>query len=298
MGERLDDLARSFRLELRGTNRSERAATLYGMSVRFFGEWLVSQGRPATLEELTRSAIRAWLASLVESGKAPGTVRTRFKGLSRFCSYLVAEGDLTENPMSGLEVPAVVDKPVPILTDDELTKIIKACVGTRWYERRDEAVVRFLLNTGVRVAELVGMSTSDLDLDAEMAIVTGKGGKKRPVYFDARTSRALDRWLRERRKHRWAHLDNLFLGERGALTTDGVRELVRYRGDKAGISGLHPHRFRHTWAHDYLLAGGQERDLKRLAGWTSDSMLERYGSSAADLRAREGARRLKRGNRV
>lgn len=61
---------------------------------------------------------------------------------------------------------------------------------------------------------------------------------------------------------------------------------------------IHPHRFRHTNAHDFLLAGGQERDLKRLMGWRSDTMLERYGASAADHRAREAARRLKRGDRV
>lgn len=283
---------------MRAENRAERTATLYGMSVRFFGEWLARQGRAATLDELTRASIREWLASLVESGKAPGTVRTRYKGLHRFCTWLVAEDEITTHPMVGLEVPAVPDKPVPVLSDVELSAVLRACSGTRWYDRRDEAVIRLLLDTGVRVAELVGLNLADVDLDNEMAMVTGKGRKTRPVYFAARTARALDRWQRERRRHRWAHLDVLFLGERGALTTDGVREIVRVRGDKAGVPGLHPHRFRHTFAHDYLISGGQERDLKRLAGWSSDSMLERYGSSAADLRAREGARRLRRGDRV
>jgi len=61
---------------------------------------------------------------------------------------------------------------------------------------------------------------------------------------------------------------------------------------------IHPHRFRHTNAHDFLLAGGQERDLKRLMGWRSDTMLERYGASAADHRAREAAKRLRRGDRI
>ncbi len=115
------------------------------------------------------------------------------------------------------------------------------------------------------------------------------------MYFSARTARALDRWLRERRRHRWAHLDAFFLGERGRLTPDGVRDIVKIRGGPAGVEGVHPHRFRHSFAHDFLLSGGGERDLKRLAGWTSDAMLERYGSAAADLRAREAAKRLRRG---
>ena len=78
-----------------------------------------------------------------------------------------------------------------------------------------------------------------------------------------------------------------------------MRELLKVRGAAAGIKDrLHPHRFRHTFAHDFLISGGQERDLKRLAGWTSDVMLERYGASAADVRAKEAANRLRRGDRV
>jgi integrase len=82
------------------------------------------------------------------------------------------------------------------------------------------------------------------------------------------------------------------------MSTDGVRERLKVRGAMAGITDLHPHRFRHTFAHDYLMAGGQERDLKRLAGWTSDVMLERYGASAADARAKAAAQRMRRGDRV
>jgi Phage integrase family len=76
--------------------------------------------------------------------------------------------------------------------------------------------------------------------------------------------------------------------QRGALPADGARDRVRIRGAMAGIDALHPHRFRHTFAHDFLMSGGQGRDLKRLAGWTSDVMLERYGASAADARAKAG----------
>ena len=61
---------------------------------------------------------------------------------------------------------------------------------------------------------------------------------------------------------------------------------------------MHPHRFRHTAAHDFLLAGGQERDLMRLLGWRSEAMLSRYGASAADHRAMQAAKRLKGGDRV
>jgi integrase len=70
------------------------------------------------------------------------------------------------------------------------------------------------------------------------------------------------------------------------------------RAAAAGVNGVHTHRFRHTWADDWLSAGGGEQDLKRLAGWRSDPMLARYGASRADACAREAHRRLARGDRV
>jgi integrase len=189
-------------------------------------------------------------------------------------------------------------KPVPVISDDELTALLKACAGTEFADRRDEALIRLLLDCGVRISEACGLRVDDLDLDQGAAIVLGKGRKRRAIYFSARTARALDRYLRMRARHRWAHLDALFLTQRGALSSDGARDRVKYRGDLAGIEDLHPHRFRHTFAHDFLMNGGQERDLKRLAGWTSDVMLERYGASAADARAKAAAQRLRRGDRV
>lgn len=298
MPDHLADLAASFRRDLRAEGRAERTATLYGISVKMFCDWLSARGRPATLGELTRPAIREWLAELAETRQA-ATVRTRFKGLHRFCGWLVAEGELAEHPMASMVAPTPAEKPVPVLDDAELAALLKACAGKGFEERRDEAMLRVLLDCGLRVSELCGLTVADVDLDREMALVTGKGSKVRPVYFGARTIRALDRYLRERRRHRWAHLDALWLTQRGALSTDGARERVRVRAEAAGLTDrVHPHRFRHSWAHDFLLAGGQERDLMRLAGWSSDAMLSRYGSAGADLRAREAARKLARGDRL
>ena len=165
-----------------------------------------------------------------------------------------------------MEVPKVFDEPVPTITDEDLAKIIKACAGRGFEGRRDEAIVRFLLDTGCRVSELCGITLDDLDLDRETALVLGKGSKRRSVYFGAKTARSLDRYLRERRTHKEAHSPALFLSQRGPYSADGVRDLLRRLGTTAGVDGLHPHRFRHTFAHDFLLAGGQGPDLKRLAG--------------------------------
>jgi site-specific recombinase XerD len=267
------------------------------MSVKFFSRWLEDQGRVAALDEFTRPAIREWLAQLSEQHE-PGTVRTRYRGLRRFAGWLVDEDELDDNPMRTLAPPMSAMKPVPVLSDDQLAALLKTCNGKTFNDRRDEALLRVLLDCGVRVSEACGLTVDGIDLDGGMALVKGKGGKIRPVYFSARTARALDRYLRIRGQHRWAHLDVLLLTQRGAMSPDGARERVRLRGLMASIPDLHPHVFRHTFAHDFLVNGGQERDLKRLAGWTSDEMLSRYGASAADARAKAAAQRMKRGDRV
>lgn len=297
MPARLADLGKSFARALQADQKAPRTVVLYGMSVKMFAAWLESQGRPATVEEMTRAAIREWLATLAET-LSPATVRTRYRGLHRFVGWALAEEEITTNPMVGISPPVPRSKPVPLLSDEQLGALLRTCRGRTMIDRRDEAIIRVLLDTGVRVSELCGLSVAAVDLDNRMAMVTGKGRKVRPVYFGARTTAALDRYVRLRASHRWAHVEALFLSQRGPLSPDGVREIVRARGQAAGIEGLHPHRFRHTFAHDYLISGGEGQDLKRLAGWSSDVMLERYGSSGADLRAKAAAQRMRRGDRV
>lgn len=300
MVESLESLRASFNRSLRVEGKADRTLVLYGQSITYFSRWLTQQDLAADLSNLTRDNVLRWLDHLRQQNQTTGTIRTRWRGLRRFTNWLVAEDIIRTDPLAGITVDKPEPPPVPILTDEELTELIAACKGKHFNDRRDEAVVRLLIDCGLRVSELTGINTDDLDLDGESVQVTGKGSRVRSAYFGAKTGQALDRYLRERAKHRHASSAALFLGERGRFTPDGVRERLKIRADMAGLDPklVHPHRFRHTNAHDFLLAGGQERDLKRLMGWRSDTMLERYGASAADHRAREAARRLKRGDRI
>ena len=163
MAIRLQYLLASFRSHLRAAAKAPRTIKLYSQSVRYFSRWLADRGRPATLEELTRHAISAWLAELAETCE-PSTVGTRLRGMRRFCRWLVTEGELEKAPTDGIEIPSPPDKPVPILTDGEITALLKACAVGRgrpgvfdravFLGRRDETVRQALRRSGVASADL------------------------------------------------------------------------------------------------------------------------------------------------
>jgi site-specific recombinase XerC len=298
--ESLLDLADSFDLFLHVEGKAERTRVLYRQSIDYLSRWLATQGQPPDLSALTRDNVLGWLSDLRHRGLTDGTIRTRWRGLVRFTRWLLAEGIIKADPLAGI----TVDKPelpsVPVLSDEELSALLDACRGRTFNDLRDAAMLRLLIDCGLRAGELTGIDLKHLDLDAGTVQVTGKGSRVRAAYFGSKTALALDRYLRTRRAHRYADDPALLLGERGRLTGDGVRDRVKVRAAMAGLdpATVHPHRFRHTHAHDFLLAGGQERDLMRLMGWRSEAMLSRYGASAADHRAKEAARRLRRGDRV
>lgn len=303
----LADLAGSFRRELRGARKADRTVTLYDQSIRFFCAWLEAEGLPATLEQFTRANVRAWKEHLADSGNVGNTIGTRLRGLRRFGRWLVVEGELERSPTDGIELPDRPDDGPPVLREDEIAKLLKACQVPRgkvgvydrviFEGRRDEAILRLLLDCGPRVSELANLELEDVDLDIERIWVVGKGNRRRDITFgDVATAPAVDRYLRVRRNHPYANRTNrLLLTQRGPISADGIRWRIEQLGLAAGIQHLHPHQFRHTRAHNWLDQGGSERGLKAQMGWRSDAMLSVYARSTQIERSHNEARRLARG---
>jgi integrase/recombinase XerD len=283
----------SWQLALRAERKSPQTIKAYATGVEQYLTWCDTNDAQATLD-------RRQLARFVDdvlSRAQPATARVRQLAVRRFSAWLVEEGELDTDPLLGVKAPKLDTKVVEPLTEAQLKAMLKACAGSDLRDRRDEAMLRLMVETGARAGEVAALGLVDVDLMAGTAVVRrGKGGKGRVIPFGPQTGRAIDRYIRLRRAHRLAASPALWLGDRGKpFNYDGLHKSLGYRASLAGVDGFHPHRLRHTAAHRWLAAGGSEGGLMAVAGWTRPDMLMRYTKAQASARAADEARTLNLG---
>src|SRR5262249_34581785 len=154
--------------------------------------------------------------------------------------------------------PRVPDVPALVLNREQLEALLRTCTGRDFTSRRDNAIIRLFVDNGMRRGELANLRLDDLDFDQDVPYVIGKGRRPRACPFGAKTAQALDRYLRERNRHQSRDLTWLWLGKKGRLSDSGVLQMIRRRGEEAGLGQIHPHQLRHSFAHAWLASGGNE----------------------------------------
>jgi integrase/recombinase XerC len=233
----------------------------------------------------SRHEIEGFLTELFERCK-PSTVWTYWRHLKGFYKFLEIEGDLEVNPMANIPRPIVPQTEVQVLNRDEVNQLLSNCQGRSREEKRDYAILSIMLDSGIRLSEVVGLTIEDIGQDGTLRVY-GKGRKWRTVALGVQSSTALNRWLRLRGNAPGA----IWLGRKGPLTIYGIRRMVKHRGMQIGIA-LHPHMLRHTFVDNWLRNGGAEVDLAKLCGWTSTRMAEQYARHHANERAVSAHKRI------
>lgn len=288
----LSDLLDSWLLSLRAERKSPETVKSYGDGVRRF---LAYCERTTATPVLDKATVNAFVADLLDTGAEAATARARHLAIRRFSAWLAEEGEIPLDLLLGSKPPKLDRKVIPSLTDDQVVALVKACKGTDLRDRRDEAIVRLMVETGMRAGECVDLDVADVNLIGQQVTVRrGKGGKARTVPISAQTAKAIDRYIRARRSHLLASTPALWLGDRGkGFNYDGLHKSLKWRGEVlAGLPKFHPHMLRHTAASRWLAAGGSEGGLMAVAGWSTRDMIDRYSADTAATRAADEARRL------
>jgi integrase/recombinase XerC len=308
----LDLVRQAFVRHLRAENKSPKTVRSYEQTARLFTDWLRARPfdgaapRVENLDEVRRSHVETWFGELFASDHKPSTVLTRYAGLQAFAKWASDPDEkiILSSFMAGVGRPQVPEAEPPVMSDSDIKALLATCKGTDFVARRDTAIIRLLIDSGIRVAECASLNTDDsVDLDDDVVRVVRKGRRGTraiPVPFGARTGQALARYERLRAKHPYARLDAYWLGVtgRGPMTEDGIRQMLARRAAAAGLERVHPHLLRHTSVDAWLSAGGGEGDAMRIFGWRSRQMLDRYAAGRQQDRAIEAHRRLSPGDRI
>lgn len=285
----------SWILQLRSERKTPATLKTYAKGVHVFIAWCESQGHEPAL---TRERYNGFTVHGLDSGLAPSTIKTRQQAIRQFSAWLAEEREIPEDLLANVKPVKVDTLALEPLTESEIKALIKSCDHKDLESRRDEAIIRLMVETGIRSSECIDLATHDLNLIEGLAhIRKGKGGKGRVVPFGAQTARALDRYRRLRSQHRLADTDSFWLGGKNrGFAYNAFYKALTSRGQMAGIERFHPHLLRHTAAHRWLAAGGSEGGLMAVAGWARPEMLQRYTKARASDRAAAEARNLNLGD--
>lgn len=291
--------ADSWRLHLRAERKSPLTIRLYMGTLADLARFLRSRGMPTDPSAISGEHLREYLTDQLDRGLSAKTVHSRHGFLSVFFRWLVDEGEITASPMARIKAPRVDETAPPMVTDDQFAALVKTCTGRDTDDKRDLAILRLLEATGLRRAECASVQIDDLNLTEMTVTVMGKGRRVRTVPFTPETAVAIDRYLRERAKKRYARSGALFLARTGPMSPNAIGDVVYRRARLAGLVNsqgqelVSPHMFRHRFADRWKREGGTEDSLMALGGWRSRDIMQRYGRANAAGRAIEEYRRLR-----
>lgn len=257
-----------------GTERgaSEHTIRSYGKDLETFFEHVRSQ--PGTVD---MADIRGYVAAQINSGLNKSTVGRRLACVRSFFKFLHREGLIKSNPARLVSAPKM-PKPLPkFLTVDDVFSLIEKPEGIGYSPARDRAILELLYSSGLRVSELSGLNTDDLNIREGLVKAKGKGKKERLVPMGRKAIDAMKAYLIERvllKKKDKA----LFLNRSGTRLTDrGVRRIVVKYARAILLDGrIGPHTLRHTFATHLLQGGADLRVIQELLGHSSLSTTQKY----------------------
>jgi len=261
----LTDAYTDFILSRQAMNCTPATMDFYKYTAGVFLSWVELQG-VTDPSDVTARHVRQYLAQLASEGKADTTMHDHARAIRTLLRFWHSEGYIPQ--LVTFDMPKLSRKRLPVLTADELRVIVKAC------NVRDKAIVLFMVDSGLRRAEVIALNWGDVDMQSGLVKVKrGKGRKDRSAVIGATTRRALLAYRRT-----VSNADNMPLfqtREGNRFASDGFIQIFNRIKKKTGIH-VSPHVLRRTFAILSLRAGMRPLHLQALGGWADLKMVEHY----------------------
>lgn len=281
----LKQAAQGFMLHIESRRLKPGTLADYANTLRKFQD-VVPGDTP--LDEITRDQLRRFLSAF--PALSAKTILNYHTGLSAFWTWAVDEELAREHIPRQVQPPKPDQREIIPFTHEQIQSMLYACDFTGAYKRagnsirtrnrrttalRDRAIIFLLFDTGLRASELCGIKINEIDLTDCTVPVWGKGGKQRVISFSSKTAKAIWQYLKTRPDHRPA--EPLFITiQDNPLDRSQLRKVISTIGKRAGVEEAHPHRFRHTFAIEFLRNGGNIFALQKMLGHSTLDMVKRY----------------------
>lgn len=277
-------IVQGYLLHAESRRMSQNTIKLYAMIYRKFTAHV---GEKTIFKSITVEDVEAFLSA--QTTVSDATLAKYHITLSSLFTWAVKQGFAEENLLKRITCARPEKREIVPITLDEIRALLAACDKTAEYTRagkaacantrptalRDRAIIMLLVDTGLRATELCDIKIHEVDLKNRQLVTLGKGDKERLIPFDARTAQALWRYIATRPEARAD--DPLFVtGQDNALDRKLLRKLLLRIGQRADVKDVHPHRFRHTFAINYLRNKGDIYTLQRILGHSTLEMVKRY----------------------
>ncbi len=285
----LGNLIQGFKFCCQTEGKSPKTIEWYTTFLYRFLAFLEFNSYPTDAAQMNKEIIRAFILYLQEEAKTPrskkplssATVQGYVRTLRVFFSWAVREEYLAESPTAKIPVPKATQKVINTFTHEQIGKLAQACYRSNDNSYRNLTILLLLLDTGIRVSELVNINHEDVNLaEGWIKIKIGKGGKERIVPVGSVVQKSLWKYINHYRPQPLTQkVTRLFLSDDGLpLTRSGIQQMLRRCGKRAGISGVRcsPHTFRHTFAKSYLINGGDIFSLQKILGHSSLASVRTY----------------------
>lgn len=295
----LTDSVQGFIFSCQTEGKSPKTIEWYECFLHRFEKFHKDNNYPDDINDIGRNHIKAFIAYLQTVAKTPHkqqplaatTIQGYVRTLKAFFSWALRDEIIGANPMAKIPLPKAAAKLINTLTKEQIENLITVCRNSNGIGYRNLTMILLMLDSGLRISELIGIELPDVDLNGGLIRVRkAKGGRERMIPVGDLVRKLLWKYTNYYRQTPLIpSIKSLFLNIDGLpITRNGVQQMLRRYGQKAGIAGVRcsPHTLRHTFAKTYLLNGGDVYSLQNILGHSCMSTVRIYlNLFACDIKA-------------